>query len=90
MSSRPALQAASGRPPARRRLDGHRGAAPPSSKALASLANSARVLPDRETPMENATAMYTVGIDQGANMKELKRLQSAGIIRLHQAHDLEG
>jgi hypothetical protein len=34
--------------------------------------------------------MYKVGIDQGANMKMLKRLQSAGIVVLYQAHDLEG
>lgn len=33
--------------------------------------------------------MYKLGIDQGANMKKLKRLQNAGVVALYQAHDLE-
>jgi hypothetical protein len=33
--------------------------------------------------------MYKVGIDQGANLKKLTRLQNEGIVVLYQAHDLE-
>jgi hypothetical protein len=32
---------------------------------------------------------YKVGLDQGVNLKKLKRLQRAGIVVLYQAHDLE-
>ncbi len=32
---------------------------------------------------------YKVGIDQGVNLKKLKRLQDSGIVVLYQAHDLE-
>jgi hypothetical protein len=32
---------------------------------------------------------YKIGIDQGVNLKRLRRLQAAGIVILYQAHDLE-
>jgi hypothetical protein len=32
---------------------------------------------------------YKVGVDQGVNLKKLRRLQDAGIVILYQAHDLE-
>jgi hypothetical protein len=32
---------------------------------------------------------YWIGVDQGVNLKKLKRLQAVGIVVLHQAHDLE-
>ena len=33
--------------------------------------------------------MVKVAIDQGVNLKRLKKLQEAGLITLHQVHDLE-
>jgi hypothetical protein len=32
---------------------------------------------------------YKVGVDQGVNLKKLRRIQDAGIVILYQAHDLE-
>jgi hypothetical protein len=41
-------------------------------------------------PSENAVTTFKIGIDQGANLKTLKRLQERGIIVLYQAYNLEG